>query len=90
MSNKVKIAIDAMSGENSPNKIIEGIEISLKSSQENFFYLFGQKELLEKKFLKINSYKNIVRLLIPKILFWMMRVPWALLKEEKIPVCGKL
>ena len=38
MSNKVKIAIDAMSGENSPNKIIEGIEISLKSKQENFFY----------------------------------------------------
>ena len=49
MSNKVKIAIDAMSGENSPNKIIEGIEISLKSKQENFFYLFGQKDLLEKK-----------------------------------------
>ena len=52
MSNKVKIAIDAMSGENSPNKIIEGIEISLKSSQENFFYLFGQKDLLEKKISK--------------------------------------
>ena len=50
MSNKVKIAIDAMSGENSPNKIIEGIEISLKSSQENFFYLFGQKDLLEKHY----------------------------------------
>ena len=52
MSNKVKIAIDAMSGENSPNKIIEGIEISLKSKQENFFYLFGQKDLLEKKISK--------------------------------------
>ena len=52
MSNKVKIAIDAMSGENSPNKIIEGIEISLKSNQENFFYLFGQKDLLERKIYK--------------------------------------
>ena len=52
MSNKVKIAIDAMSGENSPNKIIEGIEISLRSKQENFFYLFGQKDLLEKKISK--------------------------------------
>jgi len=29
MSNKVKIAIDAMGGEKSPKKIIEGIEISL-------------------------------------------------------------
>ena len=63
MSNKVKIAIDAMSGENSPNKIIEGIEISLKSKQENFFYLFGQKDLLEKKISKnklIQKYCEII------------------------------
>ena len=33
MSNKVKIAIDAMGGENSPKKIVEGIDISLKSNQ---------------------------------------------------------
>ena len=52
MSNKVKIAIDAMGGENSPKKIIEGIEISLKSNQENFFYLYGQKDLLEKEIAK--------------------------------------
>ena len=37
MLNKVKIAIDAMGGENSPRKIIEGIEVSLKTNQENFF-----------------------------------------------------
>ena len=30
MSKRVNIAIDAMSGENSPKKIIDGIEISLK------------------------------------------------------------
>ena len=42
MTNKVKIAIDAMGGENSPKKIIEGIEISLKSNQENFFNLYGK------------------------------------------------
>ena len=49
MLNKVKIAIDAMGGENAPRKIIEGIEISLKSTQENFFYLYGKKDLLEKE-----------------------------------------
>ena len=38
MVNKVKIAIDAMGGENSPKKIFEGIEISLKTNKENFFY----------------------------------------------------
>ena len=37
MSNKVKIAIDAMGGENSPKKIIEGIEISLKKIKIIFF-----------------------------------------------------
>ena len=52
MSNKVKIAIDAMGGENAPKKIVEGIEISLKSNQENFFYLYGQKDLLEKEISK--------------------------------------
>ena len=51
MTNKVKIAIDAMGGENSPKKIIDGIEISLKSNQENFFYLYGRKYLLEKGWL---------------------------------------
>ena len=49
MSNKVKIAIDAMGGENAPKKIIEGINISLKSNQENFFYLYGQEDLLKKE-----------------------------------------
>ena len=52
MSNKVKIAIDTMGGENSPKKIIDGIEISLKSNQENFFYLYGKKDLLEKEISK--------------------------------------
>ena len=52
MTDKVKIAIDTMGGENSPNKIIDGIEISLKSNHENFFYLYGKKDLLEKEISK--------------------------------------
>jgi len=63
MSNKVKIAIDTMGGENSPKKIIEGIEISLKSNQENFFYLYGKKDLLEKEIFKkkiIQKYSEII------------------------------
>ena len=52
MINKVNIAIDAMGGENSPKKIIEGINISLQSNQENFFFLYGQQDLLEKEIAK--------------------------------------
>ena len=51
MSNQVKIAVDAMGGENSPKKIIDGIKISLKSNTENFFFLFGKKNELEKEVL---------------------------------------
>ena len=63
MSNKVKIAIDAMGGENSPKKIIEGIEISLQSNRENFFYLYGKKDLLENEISKkkiINDHCKII------------------------------
>ena len=49
MTNKVNIAIDAMGGENSPKKIIDGINISLQSNQQNFFFLYGQKDHLEKE-----------------------------------------
>ena len=46
MNNKVKIAVDAMGGENAPRKIIKGINISLKKNRENYFYLFGNKDLI--------------------------------------------
>ena len=54
MNDKVKIAVDAMGGENSPKKIIKGIEISLKKNSNNFFYLFGKKNLIEKEIKKNN------------------------------------
>ncbi len=63
MADKIKIAIDAMGGENSPKKIIEGIEISLKNNKDNFFYLYGKKDLLEKEIGKnflLNQYCEII------------------------------
>ena len=60
MLNNVKIAIDAMGGENSPKKIIEGIEISLKFNKENFFYLYGKKDLLENEINKKKKYSKIL------------------------------
>ena len=46
MPQMIKIAIDAMGGENSPKKIIEGIKISLESGKENFFHLYGKEDLI--------------------------------------------
>lgn len=58
------IAIDAMGGENSPEKVLEGINLFLKEDDKIFFNIFGDenkiKNLLEEKIIlpKIN-YKII-------------------------------
>ena len=63
MTNKVNIAIDAMGGENSPKKVIDGVSISLQSNRENFFYLYGQQDSLEKEINKnklVQQYCKII------------------------------
>ena len=63
MNNKVKIAIDAMSGENSPKKVIDGIEFYLKKNKDNFFYLYGDKILLNEQISRtklVNQYSEII------------------------------
>ena len=36
MTNQVKIAVDAMSGKDSPKKILDGISLSLKTNKDNY------------------------------------------------------
>ena len=62
MNKKVNIAIDAMGGENSPKKVIDGINISLQSNQENFFFIYGQQDLLEKEIAKKKALEEKKRL----------------------------
>ena len=57
MNKKVNIAIDAMGGENSPKKIIDGINIYLNKNSNTFFYLFGKSEQIKNE---IGSKKNII------------------------------
>ena len=60
MIKKVKIAIDCMGGENSPDKNLDGIEMFIKRNKnlnDYYFYLFGDKDLLNKK-IKERSLKN--------------------------------
>ena len=42
MNEKIVIAVDAMGGENSPNKIIDGIKLVLKDNSNLYFNLFGK------------------------------------------------
>ena len=52
MSNKISIAIDAMGGDNSPDKIIKGIKIFLdlnKSNDDFVLNVFGNEEIIKNK-----------------------------------------
>ena len=46
MSEKIKIAVDAMGGDGSPKKIIDGILLHQKISKNVFYQLFGDKNLI--------------------------------------------
>ena len=43
MEEKIKIAVDAMGGDGSPKKIIDGIILNHHSNKNNFFKIFGDK-----------------------------------------------
>jgi len=49
MSDMIKIAVDAMGGDNSPKKVIDGIILNHQSNKDIFFKIFGdeQKKLVE-------------------------------------------
>ena len=69
MSDLIKIAVDAMGGDGSPKKIIDGIVHSHKSNKKNFFKIFGNKikiescikDKLDKNFYEIVHTDNIVK-----------------------------
>ena len=69
MSDLTKIAVDAMGGDGSPEKIIDGIIHSHKSNKKNFFKIFGNKikietlikDRLNDKFYEVIHTNNVVK-----------------------------
>ena len=62
MNNKIIIAVDAMGGENSPKKILDGIAHFTKNKKDIFFNIFGDKKKIEiniSKHISKNIYKII-------------------------------
>ena len=62
MQNLVKIAVDAMGGDGSPKKIIDGIIHNHKSNSNNFYQIFGNKnEILKhiKNKIEIDFYEIV-------------------------------
>ena len=48
MSEMIKIAVDAMGGDNSPKKVIDGIIHNHQTNKNNFYKIFGDKDKIEK------------------------------------------
>ena len=75
MPDLIKIAVDAMGGDGSPKKVIDGLIHNNKLNKENFFKIFGDKDKIEsliynkidKSFYEIIDTKNIVKTLYQKI-----------------------
>ena len=66
MQKKISIAIDAMGGDNSPDKIIEGVKLFLKKNEFNNDYtlnIFGKSEVIEKKLEEYNIKSDLVKLI---------------------------
>ena len=65
MTKKISIAIDAMGGDNSPNKTIEGIKLFLnknKSNNDFVINLFGKEEILKQIIEKYNIVSNSIKI----------------------------
>ena len=87
MADLIKIAVDAMGGDNSPKKVIDGIIHSHKNNKENFFKIFGDqnkitsllKNEIDNQFYEIIHTDNFVL---------STDSPLEAAKRVKIQVCG--
>ena len=65
MTEKITIAIDAMGGENSPDKAIEGVALFLKSNSQNDDFvlsLFGDEKKINEKLIKYKVSSKLIKI----------------------------
>ena len=66
MSKKISIAIDAMGGDNSPDKTIEGIKMFIEKNKNNndfIFNVFGKENIIKEKFGKKNLNTDFINII---------------------------
>ena len=69
MTDQIKIAVDAMGGDNSPNKTIDGVIHNHKSNKSLFYKIFGDEnkitnligDKIDKDFFEIIHTKDVVK-----------------------------
>ena len=70
MLEKVKISVDVMGGDKSPDKTLEGINLFIKRNQsinDCIFYLFGNETLINQKLKNYKYIKNNYKVFDTKI-----------------------
>ncbi len=65
MSKKISIAIDAMGGDNSPGKVLDGIKIFLEKNKNDDFILnvFGDLKIINNSLQKLNINSNSIKVI---------------------------
>ena len=58
MAKKFTVAVDAMGGDNSPLKVINGINLHFKNSQNVFYKIFGDSDKIKKRHPLSNKYEK--------------------------------
>ena len=59
MKNLITIAVDAMGGDNAPQKIVDGIGVHAKNSKNVYYKLFGDKDIIDPIINKKSIDKNL-------------------------------
>ena len=86
MSKKISIAIDAMGGDNSPDKTIEGVKIFLDKyeKKEDFILnLFGKEKLIQEKITKYNISSNLINIINSEDVISNEESPLTAIKNSK-------
>ena len=86
MEEIVKISIDLLGGDNSPDKTLLGIDLFVKRNKNKndyFFYLFGDENIVGKKISKLKYLKSNYKLVNTKIVVSNDLSPLAALKKGK-------
>ena len=90
MLKKISIAIDAMGGDNSPDKTIEGIKIFLDKNTKDDFILniFKKDKQIKEKIKKYKISNKNINIINSETVVSDEETPLTAVKNSKIQVCG--
>ena len=88
MKKMITIAVDAMGGDNSPLKIIDGIQLHHKKSKNVFYKIFGNENIIDPIIKKKIIDKNNIEIIHTEKKLKVKIVLLLPSREERIQACG--